>query len=688
MLEGSARPGWDDRLLSAAADLAPDWVLCLEGDEGVDISDAQALRSFVATDALPGCAYSFQRFRVAEGGRYDPSPEHVYRLFAYRPRQRFRSERGSDAAVPDDIPRRMWVDTSLRIQQHVDDVGGGSRLWSPRPTGLGLLGRGEVHPGSAPDLPPRSGPSTVVCLLPARNCEADLPGWFESVSRFADAVVALDDGSTDDTGHVLEAEPLVKVLLTNVRRESHVGWDDSANRNRLLEAAADLDPYWIVSLDADERIPADDAVALRSFLEHEAQPDHAYAFGVHRMIGDAEHYDRLELFALRAFAYEPGQRFRSSRFHFAPVPTSIPESRWVPTSIRIQHLAAVDEGRRRARWSKYREVDPDRTWEPDYGYTLRPPGNVVPWPPRVPGQAVVMSGDDFSQALVQSLWLEGPDLSVVVLVVDDDAGPVELDTSGAEVLIVVSEGATAADMRAHAPDLPVIEVERGTSEREAQKLALQLVNGDYVLFLRPGERLGPGAEEAVVRAHQRGHAMVGGTTVNLDRSVVGWASYLLDHAASLPGGGGPTAAMPPARCSYARAPLMFVDGGAGDVDDESQVVNHVLARWSFSSTRVDGLVFVDRPEQRGAAQFIGERFRLGRALGRALVADPPLRWPGWAPLNLLRYVPDRVGAVAQAAARDAEVRGAVLASAPLAMAGLGATVVGAGRGALEHVLSR
>ena len=46
---------------------------------------------------------------------------------------------------------------------------------------------------------------TLACLLPARNCAADLAGSFESVARFADAVVALDDGSTDDTAEQLAA---------------------------------------------------------------------------------------------------------------------------------------------------------------------------------------------------------------------------------------------------------------------------------------------------------------------------------------------------------------------------------------------------------------------------------------------------------------------------------------------------
>jgi glycosyltransferase involved in cell wall biosynthesis len=39
----------------------------------------------------------------------------------------------------------------------------------------------------------------VVCLLPVRNGEADLPGYLAAVAGVADAVVALDDGSTDRT---------------------------------------------------------------------------------------------------------------------------------------------------------------------------------------------------------------------------------------------------------------------------------------------------------------------------------------------------------------------------------------------------------------------------------------------------------------------------------------------------------
>ena len=122
----------------------------------------------------------------------------------------------------------------------------------------------------------------LVCLLPARNCQSDLPEYLAAAERFADAIVALDDGSGDRTRELLEAHPLVQVVLANRPRATYTGWDDGANRNWLLEAAAALDPDWILSLDADERLDAADALALREFLEGDAVPGFAYGFRVFR----------------------------------------------------------------------------------------------------------------------------------------------------------------------------------------------------------------------------------------------------------------------------------------------------------------------------------------------------------------------------------------------------------------------
>ena len=87
----------------------------------------------------------------------------------------------------------------------------------------------------------------LVCLLPVRNGETDLPDYFVSVARFADAVVALDDGSTDATRELLDAEPLVKVLLHQSASTRLPGVGRRSKPARLLETAAILEPDWILT---------------------------------------------------------------------------------------------------------------------------------------------------------------------------------------------------------------------------------------------------------------------------------------------------------------------------------------------------------------------------------------------------------------------------------------------------------
>jgi glycosyltransferase involved in cell wall biosynthesis len=234
--------------------------------------------------------------------------------------------------------------------------------------------------------------SRVVCLLPARNCERDLGGCLESISTFADHVVALDDGSTDATGDVLAASPLVEILLTNPRRASYRGWDDIANRNRLLAAAAELEPDWIMSLDADERVDPDDGEALRRFLAGKARGGWGYLFPVFAMVDDEQHYHLLPLWVGRLFAYEPGVHFNGARLHAVLLPSTIPRSRWLETTIRIKHLGGLSEERRRGRFEKYREADPDCEFQPTYSHLLAAPTKVERWSPRPDGLPVV-AGD-------------------------------------------------------------------------------------------------------------------------------------------------------------------------------------------------------------------------------------------------------------------------------------------------------
>lgn len=288
---------------------------------------------------------------------------------------------------------------------------------------------------------------TVACLLPARNAATDLAGWFESVSCVADVVVALDDGSTDDTAALLEAHPLVHTLLRNPVRPSYEGWDDSANRQRLIDALEPIGPRWILQLDADERIDAADALALREFLapasgdERRAPPDPTciYLLGICRMIGDQQHWDRLECWAGRVFAYRAGITLPAEKLHFSPVPTDITMDRYVRTTIRIQHLANLTAERRAGRHRKYAEVDPAALYQSSYAHLLDDPTSVKEWTTRSDHQPIILHG----ATTAARCWSIGPIASVDSVNVQDRGDlRVAVESSSAD-LVVLHDGASA-----------------------------------------------------------------------------------------------------------------------------------------------------------------------------------------------------------------------------------------------------
>ena len=488
----------------------------------------------------------------------------------------------------------------------------------------------RLHVGMITSTPNRSdtrecivGRSMLVCLLPARNCADDLPGYFESVARFADAVVALDDGSTDGTRELLEGSPLVRVLLENPRRTGYRGWDDSANRNRLLAAAADLDPDWVISLDADERIDRSDAAALRKFVALDAVPGDGYLFRVFRMIEDVGHYDQSQLWVGRLFAYERGQVFPAERLHFVPLPTSIPRTRWRRTTFRIQHLAALTESRRRARYEKYREADAARQFQPDYSHLLEPAASIKAWWPRSSHLPVIANTrNDKAEHSDRT-----PTLSIVIS--GDDRGRVERSLASIlsqrcpepfEVIVVTRD--TAKSLREKFPGIQVVELSKPAALGSARDAGLTVARGEYVTFLPPDVELLPGSVAACIRAHRLGYAMVSGTALNATRSLTGWASYFLDNSRALPGAPSRELQAPPVSCSYLRAALLEVNRVPdGMRAGETEAVNRDLFERGYGAYHARDVVFIGPSACRSLGALLRRHFREGRAAGKRLLDD-------------------------------------------------------------------
>ena len=215
-----------NRLLAAAAEFNPQWLIALEGNERFDASDADALHQFVAHEALDGCAYGFKSYDIQAGETYDPVYTWAYRLFAFRPGQHFSDAARDVEHVPVDIPEHAWLKTTLRIKHYGEEMVGTFPEWRARPPQTPILeaqSRREAIVESASherDAGSDGGRNRIVCLLTGRNVADQPPQWRDSVARFADAVVALDEGGP----------------------------------NRLLEAAGALEPDWVIVLEADELV--------------------------------------------------------------------------------------------------------------------------------------------------------------------------------------------------------------------------------------------------------------------------------------------------------------------------------------------------------------------------------------------------------------------------------------------------
>jgi glycosyltransferase involved in cell wall biosynthesis len=411
----------------------------------------------------------------------------------------------------------------------------------------------------------------------------------------------------------------------------------------------------VLFLDADERIDADDFAALRLFVERDAVPGSAYGFRVHRMVGDGGDYDRAGLWVYRLFAAEVGQRLPKVKLHLVPVPVSIPRSRWEKTTVRIQHLAGVDEGRRRERLLKYEQADPELRWQSEYQRSILELGRVRPWQRRPPHLPVLADPAQSGLALdLEELDLEAPLLSAI-MIARDDAATIERSVRAVidqecswsfETIVVVSGSPRTAAVvrRLFDGEVTLIELAEPALPGKARNAGLARARGEYVSFPGSHVELAPGSLEHRIRAHEAGWAMVTGSIFNANKTPAGWAAYFLDHSSALPGRPSAELAGAPAHCSYVREFLLEVGGFPEHVRaGEDTIVNEALWRGGHRAYREQAIELAHRSPCSTPARLVRHHFARGRAFGRILRGDFESKRRGRSPglLRFLRRYPGR-----------------------------------------------
>jgi len=481
----------------------------------------------------------------------------------------------------------------------------------------------------------------LVVLLPIRNGGTLIGGWLDSVAGFADEVIALDDGSTDETAEILRAHTLVSTVLANPRRDGYEGWDDHANRTRLLGMVTP--GSWVIYLDADERVAPGQAADLRSLVE-EAEPRYAFGFQIHRATDDLRLHDPAGRWVYRMFSAATGQTFPEKKLHFVPIPESIPRRRWIRTSIRLLHVATTTPADGARRVAKYREADGDHQWQDTYAHLADPPRSLEPVPARDgplvlpihagPGKGPVISAIVISQGDEDRI-----ERSVRSVVTQEVSEPFEV--------IVVTSGPdhTAAIVRQEFPDVQVVEIDHPALPGEARNAGLAVASGDIIAFPSSHIELTGGSLQARLDAHRDGWAMVTGPVLNGNPTRAGWATYFLDHSSLLPGRPSGELATAPTRCSYVR---FLLDRAGGFPEDtragEDTAVN--LALWSdgFSAFLEEAAADIHTSLITDVTTLRRRHYERGRAWATILLRrhGPRRRvvWRAWH--HLIGYLPKRI----------------------------------------------
>jgi len=205
----------------------------------------------------------------------------------------------------------------------------------------------------------------IAALLPVFNGERHLEKCLRSLGKAVDAVIALDDGSTDRTPEILRDYNIVKKIAT-FPPKSIEDWDEAWTRRTLYDLVNAMRPLWILCFDADEEIEDSFGLFRKSLL---GQPADIKGF-VFPRVGIYKGKITRPIYLHRMYRYGHGYSFHTKRIHCRAIPLEIYLEELRIVNIRIFHHS-VSPRDKRARYERYRRVDPSCKYQRSYENLLR-----------------------------------------------------------------------------------------------------------------------------------------------------------------------------------------------------------------------------------------------------------------------------------------------------------------------------
>jgi len=217
----------------------------------------------------------------------------------------------------------------------------------------------------------------IIGLLQARNEERFIKGWLENIAPAVDGIVALDDGSTDDTYKIISSHPkTLEVIRNPVGNE----WNEYANQVSLIKAGRRHGANWFLCLDADERIEERLGRDIGQLVtDADARKLDAFSLHLRDLWNDRHHYRIDGVWENRARF----RLFRNVNTHTKFDPRRL-HRHWLPLEIladirnvgvaapyAIYHLRMIRAEDRLARYKRYTQIDPsNRFQQQGYEYLI------------------------------------------------------------------------------------------------------------------------------------------------------------------------------------------------------------------------------------------------------------------------------------------------------------------------------
>lgn len=200
-------------------------------------------------------------------------------------------------------------------------------------------------------------------IIAVRNEERYLPGFLYHLAPYVNAIIALDDCSTDATADILRLEPkVISVLRERQLGPAHA--HEVSNRHRLITEAARQGADWVLCADADERF--EERFLRRLRAEAHIGNERCEPVRLLQLVNlwnSRNHYRADGLcqprWSARMFRLPGTITRRDPGMHQPWFP---PEMQYCPRAnmrANLYHLRMIERRDREARYEKFRSIDPD-----------------------------------------------------------------------------------------------------------------------------------------------------------------------------------------------------------------------------------------------------------------------------------------------------------------------------------------